>query len=189
LGGTALDITALRRAEDQVAANLARANSAWAEEEALRKATLALTQDLHMDYVLDALLRSLAELVPYTCARVLVPEGGPHWLALGEKSSPEPPKRSPRNPLTFMADDCPFFQRIWSQRKPILIPDTRQQEEWRTFEGHKQFGSWLSVPLFASEELLGFLSVGHVEPNHFTEDHLRRAELLAIPAAVAIQND
>jgi PAS domain S-box-containing protein len=27
-----------------------------------------------------------------------------------------------------------------------------------------------------------------VEPNHFTEDHLRRAELLAIPAAVAIQN-
>jgi len=188
LGGTALDITALKEAEDQVAANLARANSAWAEEEALRKATLALTQDLHMDYVLDALLRSLAELVPYTCARVLVPEGGPHWLALGEKSSPEPPKRSPRNPLTFMADDCPFFQRIWSQRKPILIPDTRQQEEWRTFEGHKQFGSWLSVPLFASEELLGFLSVGHVEPNHFTEDHLRRAELLAIPAAVAIQN-
>ena len=123
---------------------------------------------------------SLAELVPYTCARVLVPEGGPHWLALGEKSSPEPPKRSSRNPLTFMADDCPFFQRIWSQRKPILIPDTRQQEEWRTFEGHKQFGSWLSVPLFASEELLGFLSVGHVKPNHFTEDHLRRAELLAI---------
>lgn len=36
--------------------------------------------------------------------------------------------------------------------------------------------------------MLGFLSVGHVEPNHFTEDHLRRAELLAIPAAAAIQN-
>jgi GAF domain-containing protein len=35
---------------------------------------------------------------------------------------------------------------------------------------------------------LGFLSVGHMEPNHFTQKHLRRAELLAIPAAVAIQN-
>lgn len=188
LGGAALDITALKKAEDQVAANLAKANSAWAEAEALRKATLALTEDLHMDCVLDALLRSLAELVPYTCARVLVPEGGPHWLALGEKSSPEPPKRSPRNPLTFVADDSPFFQRIWSQRKPILIPDTKQQEEWQTFEGHEQFGSWLSVPLFASDELLGFLSVGHLEPSHFTQDHLRRAELLAIPAAAAIQN-
>ena len=188
LGGTALDITTLKKAEDQVEANLHKANSAWAEEEALRKATLALTEDLHMDSVLDALLRSLAELVPYTCARVLVPEGGPHWLALGEKSCPEPAKKSPRSPLTFVADESPFFERIWSERKRILIPDTGQQEGWETFKGHEAFRSWLSVPLIASEEFLGFLSVGHVEPNHFTEDHLRRAELLAIPAAVAIQN-
>ncbi len=188
LGGTTLDITSLKEAEDQVAANLARANSAWAEEEALRKATLALTQDLHMDCVLDALLRSLAELVPYTCARVLVPEGGPHWLALGEKSCPDLGKKSPRRPLTFVADESPFFQRIWSERKHILIADTQREQGWQTFKGHAQFRSWLGVPLLASDEFLGFLSVGHVEPNHFTEDHLRRAELLAIPAAVAIQN-
>ncbi len=188
LGGTALDITALKEAEDKVAANLARANSAWAEAEALRKATLALTEDLHMDCVLDALLRSLAELVPYTCARVLVPEGGPHWLALGERSCPDLEKNSPRRPLTFVADESPFFQRIWSERKRILIADTKQEQGWQTFEGHAQFRSWLGVPLLASDEFLGFLSVGHIEPNHFTEDHLRRAELLAIPAAVAIQN-
>ncbi len=188
LGGTALDVTALKRAEDQVAANLARANSAWAEAEALRKATLALTQDLHMDCVLDALLRSLAELVPYSCARVLVPEGGPHWLALGEKTCPDLAKKSPRSPLTFVADESPFFQRIWSERKRILIADTKQEQGWQTFKGHAQFRSWLGVPLLASDEFLGFLSVGHVEPNHLTEDHLRRAELLAIPAAAAIQN-
>ncbi len=154
----------------------------------MRKATLALTQDLHMDCVLDALLRSLAELVPYTCARVLVPEGGPHWLALGEKTCPDLAKKSPRSPLTFVADESPFFQRIWSERKRILIADTKQEQGWQTFKGHAQFRSWLGVPLLASDEFLGFLSVGHVEPNHFTEDHLRRAELLAIPAAVAIQN-
>jgi PAS domain S-box-containing protein len=188
VGGAALDITALKHAEDQVAANLAKANSAWAEAEALHKATLSLTEDLHMDSVLDALLRSLAELVPYTCARVLVPEGGPHWLALGEKFFPETEKQFPRSPLTFVADDSPFFQRIWSERKRILIPDTKKQEGWQAFTGHQQFRSWLCVPLVASEEFLGFLSVGHTEPNHFSENHLRRAELLAIPAAVAIQN-
>ena len=188
VGGTALDVTALKHAEDQVQGNLVKANSAWAEAEALRKATLALTEDLHMDCVLDALLQSLAELVPYTSARVLVPEGGPHWLALGERSFIEPAKKSPRCPLTFVADESPFFQRIWSERRRLLIPDTRKQEGWQTFTGHQEFRSWLSVPLITSEEFLGFLSVGHVEPNHFTEDHLRRAELLAIPAAVAIQN-
>jgi PAS domain S-box-containing protein len=188
LGGTALDITALKRAEEQVAANLAKANSAWTEAEALRKATLALTEDLHMDRVLETLLRSLAELVPYSCARVLVPEGGAHWLALGEKSCPEAPKKSPRAPLTFVADQCPCFERICSERKRILIPDTAEADGWESFPGHTHFRSWLCVPLLAAEEFLGFLSVGHIEPNYLTEDHLRRAELLAIPAAVAIQN-
>lgn len=92
LVGTALEITAQKQAEEQVATNLALARSARAEEEALRKATLSLTQDMHMNNFMGALLRSLAEVVPYTCARVLVPEGGPHWLALGERVSPEPPK-------------------------------------------------------------------------------------------------
>jgi len=35
---------------------------------------------------------------------------------------------------------------------------------------------------------LGLLSVGHTQPKTFTQDHLRRTQLLAIPAAAAIQN-
>src|SRR6266446_1631458 len=127
LVGTAQEITAQKQAEDQVAKNLAKAESAWAEADALRKATLALTQDLRMDFVMDTLLKSLATIVPYTCARVLVPEGGPHWLALGERLCPEPADKPPRCPLTFVADESPFFQRIWSERKRILIPDTKTQ--------------------------------------------------------------
>ncbi len=188
LVGTALEITAQKEAEEQVAANLAMAKSAWAEAEALRKATLSLTQDLRMDFVMDALLTSLAELVPYTCARVLVPEGGPHWLALGEKAYPEPANKSFRSPLTLVADKSPFLQRISAEQKSVLIADTSQEEGWQTFKGHKHFRSWLCAPLVASGEFLGFLSAGHTDPNRFTEEHLRRAQLLAIPAAAAIQN-
>jgi PAS domain S-box-containing protein len=85
LVGTAVEITAEKEAEERVARNLALAQSAWAEADALRNATLGLIQDLRMDFVLGALLQSLADLIPYTCARVLIPEGGPHVLALGEK--------------------------------------------------------------------------------------------------------
>ena len=46
----------------------------------------------------------------------------------------------------------------------------------------------LCVPLVASQQTLGLLSVGHTEPNAFTQDHVRRTQLLAIPAAAAIQN-
>ena len=36
--------------------------------------------------------------------------------------------------------------------------------------------SWLAVPLVASDEYLGFLSVGHSDPNLYTQEDLRRAE-------------
>jgi PAS domain S-box-containing protein len=175
LVGTALEITAQKQAEE--------------EAEALRKATLSLTQDLRMDFIMETLLRSLAELVPYTCARVLVPEGGPHMLALGERTCPEQPKKQgPRAPLTFVAEESTFFHRILTGQKSVLISDTNTEEKWHTFKGHKQLRSWLSAPLVASGEYLGCLSVGHTQPNLYTQDHLRRAELLAIPAAAAIQN-
>jgi PAS domain S-box-containing protein len=69
-----------------------------------------------------------------------------------------------------------------------LISDTKQEEGWGTFKGHRDLRSWLSVPLVASDQYMGFLSVGHTDPNRFTQEHLRRAELLAIPAAAGILN-
>ena len=168
------------------------AEAARAEADALRKATLALTQDLHMDAVMEALLRSLEELVPYTLARVIVPEGGPHLLALGERQIPEPPKTSPKyhpgRPLTLIADECPPVQRVLEEKKAVLISDTNAEKDWQSFTGHTHLRSWLSVPLKASGEYLGFMSVGHTDPHRYTEVHLRRVELLSIPAAAAIQN-
>ncbi len=98
LVGTAQEITAQKQAEDQLAKNLEVTQSALAETEALHNATLALTQDLRMDFVMGALLRSLGELIPYTCARILVPDGGSHVLALGEQLCPEPANASHQIP-------------------------------------------------------------------------------------------
>ena len=141
---------------------------------------------------MEALLRSLEELVPYTLARVIVPEGGPHLLALGEREIPErqkvSPKYHPGHPLTLIADECPFLKRVLEEQKSVLLPDTSKEKDWQTFNGHAHLRSWLSVPLKASDEYLGFLSIGHTDPNRYTPDHLRRAELLSIPAAAAIQN-
>jgi hypothetical protein len=141
LVGTVLEITARKEAEEQVATNLALAQSSWAEAEALRKATFGLTQDLRMDFVLEALLQSLADLIPYTRARVLIPEGGPHVLSLGEKVCPQTSKARSALPLTLNADDSQFLQRILAAQKSVLISDTREEQSWETFKGHDPFPS------------------------------------------------
>jgi len=47
--GIAQDISARKSTEEQMARNLNWAESAWAEADAFRKTTLALTQNLKMD--------------------------------------------------------------------------------------------------------------------------------------------
>lgn len=188
LVGTARDVTAQKEAEDKVAEHLAAAESARAESDALNRATLALTADLRMDFVLDTLLESLLELVPCECARVLLLEGDTQLLVAREKLRHEVPNKAPEYPLTLDATDSPFVLRILMTQNSVLLADTKNEKEWPSFKGHTNIRSWLCVPLVASKQTLGLLSVGHTQPNTFTQDHLRRTELLAIPAAAAIQN-
>lgn len=188
LVGTALDITAQQHAELQVAANLELAQNAWAESEALRKAALALTQNLRMDLVLDTLLKSLSEIIPCECSRICLLEGDTRLFVAREWLLQKSPKKKNRYPLTLDAADLPFLKRILANRKSSLIDDTRQEPDWRRFKGHSHLHSWLCVPLIAANKLLGIISVGHTKAGSLTVEDLRRTELLAIPAAAAIQN-
>ena len=88
LVGTTLDITTQKHTEEEVARNLALAESAWSEADAMRKATLALTQDLRMDNVLDTLLQSLRNLVPYESAQILLHESDSRLYRRSSSSAP-----------------------------------------------------------------------------------------------------
>jgi PAS domain S-box-containing protein len=188
LVGTALDITTETKAEKQVERNLALAKSAWAEADALRKATLGLTQDLRMNYVLDTLLQSLTELIPCEYARVLLLEGDSRLLVAREKLLHETGEGARHEPVVLEASEFPLFRHIVIGQNSVLLPDTKKESEWQRFERHASVHSWLCVPLIAARETLGVLSIGHSQPNAFTEEHLRLANSLAIPAAAAIQN-
>jgi PAS domain S-box-containing protein len=188
LVGTAQDITAQKRAEEQIAQNLALAKGAWAESEALRKATLALTQDLRVDFVLDALLQSLTELIAYDCARIWLLEGDTRLFVARERVRHENPREKTNYPLTLDAAGIPFLQRILANQRSVLLSDTKQEPDWRVFKDHTHLRSWLCVPLVASQRTLGLLSVGATRSDSFTSEDLRRAQILAIPAAAAIQN-
>ena len=188
LVGTAQDITARKSAEQQMAQNLALAESASAEADALRRTTLALTQNLSMDYVLDTLLQSLLKLVPCESARILLVETDTHLSLAREMRHPESSRRLAKCPATFDARNNCFLMDVLSSKASVLISDTSSEPAWQGFKGYAQMRSWLCAPLVASERVLGLLSLGDTVPQAFSPEHLRLAKSLAIPAAVAIQN-
>jgi PAS domain S-box-containing protein len=188
LVGTAQDISARKSAEEEIARNLDRAESAGAEADAFRKATLALTQNLSMDYVLDTLLQSLLKLVPCESARILLVEAETRLFLAREVQGCETNRRIPKSPATFDAKDSEFLMHVLAGRSSLLIPNTAVEAGWAAFKGFSHLRSWLCVPLVASQQVLGLLSLGDTHAQAFTQEHLRLAKSLSIPAAVAIQN-
>jgi PAS domain S-box-containing protein len=188
LVGTAQDISSRKSAEEQMARNLDMAVTAQAEADAFRKTTLALTQNLSMDYVLDTLLESLLKLIPCESARVLLVEADTRIFVAREMQDREVSRRVPKPPATLDATDNRFLMQVLITRNSLLIADTSKEAEWAASKGFSNLRSWLCVPLVASGQVLGLLSLGDTRAQAFTQEHLRLAKSLAIPAAVAIQN-
>ena len=184
LVGTAQDITSRKQAEMKIIEQLDAVETARAEAEALRKSTLALSQNLAMDSVLDTLLECISELVPFDRATVLFVEDG-FELMVAREAPRVAPKRIG---LTFSPTENVFFQRVIFEKKAMLVADVANDGEWRNMPPLDHIQSWLGIPLVAAGGVLGILSLGSNAPHTFKSEHLRLAKSLAVPAAVAIQN-
>jgi PAS domain S-box-containing protein len=182
--GTAQDITSRKKAETKIIEQLETVEAARAEAEALRKSTLALSQNLAMDSVLDTLLACIGELIPFDKASVLFVEENADLMVAREL-----PRDSPKRiGLIFRASENVFLQRILFEKKGILLQDVARESEWRDVRSFDHPYSWLGIPLCAAGQTLGILTLSTCSPRLFTTEHLRLAKSLAIPAAVAIQN-
>jgi PAS domain S-box-containing protein len=182
--GTAQDITSRKQAEKQIADHLDAAEAARAEAEALRKATLALSQNLAMDSVLDTLLQCIGELIPFNRASVLFVDDAAHLMVAREAAHNEPKRAG----FVLSALGNVFLQRILFEHKPVIISDTAKERDWKDVAPLDRIRSWLGIPLSAAGDVIGILSLGAHAPAAFTAEHLRLAKNLAVSAAVAIQN-
>ena len=151
----------------------------------MRAATLALTQDLKMDNVLDTLLRSLADLIPYETAQILFVESESRLFVARAAPSAANSVASSRR-LTQCSSHC--FASSYKTRWTSLSPTPRKSRIGGPAARNGAVRSWFCVRLIASHRILGLLCAGHSAAGQFTGEHQRLARSLAIPAAAAIQN-
>ena len=184
LVGIAQDITSRKHAEQEIATHLAEAEAARAEADALRKATLTLTQNLRMDQLLDTLLQTLLTIVPYDSACVLLTDTEGSFLVARQM----PRETNRKNIVILEVSHHHFLEKVLMTRHSVFLENTRNEPEWRDSPAFGGARSWICIPLVVSEHLVGLLSVSSKESGRFTREHLRLAKSLALSAAVAIQN-
>jgi serine phosphatase RsbU (regulator of sigma subunit)/putative methionine-R-sulfoxide reductase with GAF domain len=72
--------------------------------------------------------------------------------------------------------------------KSMVISNARQHRLFREQGDYPRFGAIAGVPLKRRNEVLGVVSVSYDDPHHFTAHELDALELLALQAAVALEN-
>ena len=161
--GTAQDITSRKQAEKAISEHLDAAETARAEAEALRKSTLALSQNLAMDSVLDTLLQCMSELVPFDAAVVLFVEDSSNLMIAREV----PRLVTVRIGLTFRASENIFLERILFEHRAVLISNITRELEWRGIEPFDRLGSWLGPSTYRRRKCCGYFVSRRVRSEHF----------------------
>ncbi|MBI5035379.1 MAG: PAS domain S-box protein [Chloroflexi bacterium] len=156
--------------------------------EMLRDASEAFSQTLDLGKVSAALLEHLAHNVPYDSAHVILIDSPnkAHLQATCNISNGSLSILTESS--SFDVETVPVLQGIVKSGTSRFIANVQQANDWKAWHHYDQIASWLGIPLIANNGVIGVLSLHKSKYAFFTDEYIRLAEALALPAAVAIQN-
>ncbi|PDV97426.1 PAS domain S-box protein [Candidatus Chloroploca asiatica] len=186
--GIARDVTDRRRTEEALIQALEAERHARHVAEVLHSANLALTRSLDADHVMAALLEHLSSLVPYDSAAVLLLEGDDRLVFRAARGYERFGTAEGIVGLSVDVGADPVLKPIVERRRSFLVMDTANATRWQVRPGFGHIRNWFGVPLLAGETVIGVFCLDKAEANFFTPEHVDMAELLAMPAAIALQN-
>ena len=155
--------------------------------EALIKAALVLNRSLKLDDVLPLILEQIRDVIPYQLADVTLLEGETFYDASHQGDFGWPANLMDVN-NRFLVESFPLFNKMRETGEPVLVLDTRKEQDWITIDSLVWVRSFLSVPLLVENRVIGFVNLFGDQPGFFTQQMSDRLVAFAAHAAVAIQN-
>ncbi|MGB9632197.1 MAG: GAF domain-containing protein [Chloroflexaceae bacterium] len=181
LASGAASVEALRQA-------LAAERRARQVAEVLHASHIALSRSLDPQVVTTTLLAHMAQLVSYDSACVMLLESDEMLRVRATRGYEAFTDPALVAGLSINPAEDPLFQQLIARRRSFVVLDTARTASWRARPGLEHVRNWFAVPLVAGEEVIGFFCADKTVPAFFTPEHVNTAELLAIPAAIALQN-
>lgn len=157
--------------------------------EALRDTAAVLSSTLDQDKVLSHILNNIGKVVDHDGVNIMLVDEdasftritrGPGY-GIGQRGWKE-------TTLGMSFYDIPGFKWMAENRKPLVIADTRQYPKWVQIPGSEWVRSYISAPMFAHGDLVGFVNLDSGTPAFFNEKSAERLQAFVDQAAVAIEN-
>lgn len=153
------------------------------EAETLRQAAAAISSSLDLNNVLNSILISLKQVVPFDSACVMLHEGE-HLRLMAAQGFPDPEQITN---LTFPANDK-LFSEIQSVRKPVILENAREDPRFQRWAGTDYVRGWMGAPLIVRGIVIGYITLDSRQPAVYNEENAALVQAFAHQAAAAIDN-
>ncbi|MDQ7033940.1 MAG: response regulator [Anaerolineae bacterium] len=155
--------------------------------EALLSVISILNSSLEFEEVVERILMNIGKVIPHDVADFMLVEDGytrvVKCVAHGDNALEKTISK-----MRFVLHDTRTFQTMRQSRLPLLIPNIADYPDWIIVEDKRPVQSYLGVPVFNADNLLGFINLTSYQAHFFSQEHSERLQIFAPQAAIAIQN-
>ena len=184
------DMDLLTSLATQAAAAIESARMYQAEQERRQVAEMLvqagrkLTSTLKLREVPGHILEQLSLVVPYERASLILQEGNSLRI-VAQRGFPADERLKQ---LQILIREGDVFQQVVSAGRPLVIEDVTQTHGWQQVEWLPLNRSWMGVPLFSQNRVIGMLSLTRPDVAAFTQDDSILVSTFALQAAIALEN-
>jgi len=98
------------------------------------------------------------------------------------------PKDANATDLNYKVNGTNIYHVIAKQSEPMVIGDVKNLQGWSQSEWLPEDRSWLGVPLYSKNKVVGMLTLSRKEPAAFNQDDVLLATTFALQASIALEN-
>lgn len=155
------------------------------EADALSKAARNLSTVIKVDEVPKKILEQLALVLPYERGALLMEERDGTVSLLAHRGFPDDRRA---DDLRIQINPGGVYDQIARNGEVMVVDDVTKEKGWTQVDWLPVHHSWVGIPLFAKNRVVGMLSLTRAAPAAFTADDLLLASTFAMQAAIALQN-
>ncbi len=186
------DTDLLRLFADQAAIAIENARLLEAERanreraEALREATRMIGATLSLEAVLNVTLEQLQRILPCDSGSTMLVEGDRVAIKASRGLGGYAPETI--QGISFDLQTNQISGAVVRTGEPMYITNVQEDPRWEKTEFSSQIQSWLGIPLWVRDRVIGLFSIDRNTNQGFTQEEIALAQTFAAHAATAIDN-
>lgn len=181
----------LARARDEAEKSAAQNAKLYENEQVRRHAVEGLARSSRqlsslttVDKLPQQILEQLQQVLSYDCGVLFIEDVNGEPLVRSHLGMPEGANVSE---FQLKINGADFYKTVARKGEILLVSDVNSAKSWEQPDWLPQNRSWLGLPLYSKDNVIGLLVLGRIK-NPFTEDDSLLATTFAMQATVALDN-